>query len=249
MNELNDLALTNLGANSEQAQPLEENKNRVTRWRRWKRRLLFILVLIGIFAVMLSAVYLNRVSIFRSMGHFLHYQSELKKADVIIVLSGGGSIRLEKGIELFKQGLAPEMMLTIPDDIPPKSPGYDGLVKETRIYKAVLNLRNVPMEAVQWSDKVFYSTYGEGLYLENWLLKQGYDSAIVVTGYFQARRALFTMNHIFEDHPEIEIMIAPSESENFDADNWWENENGLIYVENEYMKFLYYYLKTFVGTP
>jgi len=249
MNEINDTTLTNLEGFSDNSQPVEDNKNEVTRWRRWKRRLFFMLVVAGFLVVLLWGVYLNHVSVFRGMGHFLHYQSGLKKADIIIVLSGGGSIRLEKGIELYKQGLAPEMMLAIPDEISSKSPGYDGLVKETRIYKAVLELREVPMEKVSWSDQVFYSTYGEGLYIEDWLLEQGYDSAIVVTGYFQARRALFTMNHIFEDHPEIDIMIAPSETENFDADNWWKNENGLIYVENEYMKFLYYYLKTFVGTP
>ncbi len=224
----------------------KSTKKKPNKWRRRLRRLFF---LVCILLILLAGLYIYHKPILRSLGHYLVYQSPLQKADVIVVLSGGGSIRLEKGIELYRQDYAPRLMITIPKEPPKNALGYDGMAEEIRIYKAVLQLREISMDQVSWVPKQFFSTYSEGLFLKRWLNKNQYDSAIIVTGHFQSRRAKWTMEHIFPND-SYNIMIVPAENdEHFTPSNWWTFARGFITVENEYMKLLYYRIKSLFGQP
>jgi len=216
---------------------------------KWRRRFGCLLFLFAGFFVFLTVFYLYHKPILRGMAEYLVYRSPLQKADIIVVLSGGGSIRLEKGIELYREGYAPRLMITIPYEPPNNAVGFDGLAHEIREYKAVLQLHEVDEEQVVWSPQQFFSTYSEGLYLQDWLNRHNLDSAIVVTGHFQARRAKWTMEHIFNEK-QYGIMIVPADNDNhFTTNNWWTYAYGFITVENEYMKLIYYRIKGLFGRP
>lgn len=61
-----------------------------------------IIVCCVLFIIIMSA---------KSAGNFLVVDEKPVKSDVIIVLSGGEG-RLEKGVELFKEGFAPYLLLS-----------------------------------------------------------------------------------------------------------------------------------------
>ena len=45
----------------------------------------------------------------------------------------------------------------------------------------------------------------------------------------------------FDVH-EIEVLLSGCSHSFYDENFWWESEEGMIMVNNEYMKLLYYYL-------
>ena len=47
----------------------------------------------------------------------------------------------------------------------------------------------------------------------------------------------------------INIMIAPASNDMYSATDWWKHEEGLIMVENEFLKNTYYRIKGVLGTP
>lgn len=213
--------------------------------RRWRR----LLCCFCIFALLLTfLLYVYRQPILIALGRNLVYESPLERSDVIVVLSGGSAERLEKGIELLQQGYAPCLLLLLPDRVDPSILNHDGIVQEKRINQGLLEHYQVPMEKVLWSDVPFYSTYGEVEWLKRWMIEYHRESAIVVTGLFQSKRAKWSFDFAWNGEPA-PVLIVPASSDSYSVTNWWHHEEGFISVENEYMKSIYYRLKAFWGKP
>lgn len=176
------------------------------------------------------------------------YESDLQPCDVVVVLTGGGTLRLERAIELLKAGMAPQILMTLPEAVPKDAAYYDLYHTENLMCKAVMEFHGVALEQVAWSDRPFYSTYSEAVFLRDWMKRNQSRSAIVVSGYFQSRRAKWSMDHAFRGS-EYTIQIAPAREELYSVEEWWKNEEGVIMVENEYLKTAYYWVKGIFGRP
>ncbi|MBD3267011.1 hypothetical protein GF373_10105, partial [bacterium] len=164
-----------------------------------------------------------------------------KPRDIICVLGGGGYVRLEKGISLYKEGYAPQLFFALPEIIPHGTPYGDLIDQEKTICKAILEYRDVPASDVLWSKKIFFSTFEEITYIKGLLEEKSLQSAIIVPGWFQSRRAKWTVDTIIGSQKELLIVPAPEDS--FDTREWWKDMDGFIMVENELMKNLYYFFK------
>ncbi|MEW6236083.1 MAG: YdcF family protein [Candidatus Omnitrophota bacterium] len=210
--------------------------------RRWKRIALALTSIVLILAI----GYYHRQSILQSFASFLIYESKLKSCDAIAVLGGGGWQRVEKAAELFQTGYAPDIVICLPIDAPPDIPYRDLIVLEGRICQAIFKLRSVPAERTHWSQEPFYSTYAEAAFLKKWMLENNRNSILIVSGLFQSRRAKWTMDRMFRG-TGCEILIAPAPEEIYSASDWWTNEEGVVTVENEYLKNIYYLLRGLAG--
>lgn len=218
----------------------EKNQRRL-----WKRLLigasLFLIVLLAL------AVVFHR-SLLGAVGDLLVYESDLIPCDVAVVLTGGGTSRLERAIDLMQAGYAPKILMTLPNPIPEGTSYYDLFNTEKTMCQALLDFRSVPPEKIAWSQSPFHSTYSEAIFLRDWMEQNHCKSAIVVAGYFQSRRAHWAMNHAFKGGA-FDIRIAAASEEFCSASDWWKDEEGIIRVENEFLKNTYYRLKGLVGTP
>ncbi len=227
--------------------------------RSWYRnRLIRWLFLMGTFPILLlGGVYVYRIEILTALGNGLVYVSAPQKCDVVVVLTGGGTSRLEKAIELYQADYASHILFTIPEAMPENAPYRDLYTTEQQMCAAVLKLQTIPSGIVSWSTSPFYSTYEEAVFLQNWMKEKNLQSAIVVSGYFQSRRAKWSMDQVFArqesesgtDPQPTHIFIVPATEEIYPVTRWWTHEEGIIAVENEYLKSGYYRMKSLFGTP
>ena len=65
---------------------------------------------------------------------------------------------------------------------------------------------------------------------------------IIVTSDLHSRRARYTFRKVLSG-TGVKIMMAPISDLKYGADNWWQLEDGVIGLQNEYLKLAYYYIK------
>ena len=58
---------------------------------------------------------------------------------------------------------------------------------------------------------------------------------------FATRRLRWTLHHVFGN--DAAILVPAVNPPDYQRDNWWQNERGVIGFQNEVMKYLYYRLK------
>ena len=97
----------------------------------------------------------------------------------------------------------------------------------------------IPLDAVEWSPEPYYSTYDEVRFIKRWMDDRGWTSALVVPGLFQSRRAKRVLDHFFDPHV-YRLRVIPARGRFVSAAAWWTHEEGIIEVENELLKSLYY---------
>ncbi len=181
------------------------------------------------------------------LGNQLVYQSELHPVDVITVLGGGENRRVEEAVELYQQGYADTLLLCVPLEVDEDVPYRDLYTIEGRICQAVLDHHGIPAEPIHWATQTFYSTYAEAQFIQNWMRQHHAQSNIIVTGWFQSRRAKWTMEHVFSEKRQNELLYAPAPVKIFSSTQWWKHEEGMISVQNEYLKQTYYLFKYTLG--
>lgn len=131
---------------------------------------------------------------------FLVVNEKPKKADVIVVLSGGGSERLEKGASLYHDGYADYVLLTDSD--------APGMTKENAM------ALDIPEDALIEENKAT-STYTNALYSKEKMEEYKLNSAIVVTSDYHTRRTKLSFDRVFNDtNVDYSIVAAPSDGEN-----------------------------------
>ncbi|WP_245975461.1 YdcF family protein [Oceanobacillus chungangensis] len=114
---------------------------------------------------------------------YLVVNEKPKKADVIIVLSGGPG-RLEKGAELFKRGDADQLMLTNSND-------------SGTTAKEAMEL-GVPKDKLILEDKAI-STHTNALYTLEKMREHQLTSAIIISSDFHMRRTKYIFSKVYEN--------------------------------------------------
>lgn len=166
-------------------------------------------------------------------GRWFVQTNELHKAEVIVVLAGGGPERLCHGIELFKRGLAPELWYT--GDKPAET--YSDFTDSEMVLNFAAR-RNVPKEKIRFLPST--STYEDGKSIAALVKEKKIKSVIIVTSWYHARRAANVIKHSIADK-NISVYISCSTNLPFTPDNWWRDEEGLVAVNNEMIKTALYW--------
>jgi uncharacterized SAM-binding protein YcdF (DUF218 family) len=141
------------------------------------RKKLFLKIVAVLFAVL---VLLAAALIFFPQ-QFLSVDSGSAKADVIIVLGGGGAHeRPVQAAELFKQHAAPRILISGAGD--------------DEINRRALIRYGVPASAIEIEGNS-KTTRENAMYSVDLLRAQNVHSAIIVTSWYHSRRALHTFEH------------------------------------------------------
>lgn len=174
-----------------------------------KRLVMFLLLL-------LIALY----GIAYGLGSFLVINEPPKKADAIIVLSGGEN-RIQKGISLYKEHYAPYIILSNANE---------------DYMEAYIIRDNIPKHSVLLETKAD-STYKNALYTKDIMSKHHMKSAIVVTSNFHTRRTKMNFDKVYKD-TGIQFTYVGVDTPGFNPHSWWINRSGTITVFDEYVKLI-----------
>lgn len=173
-------------------------------------------------AVLFALLLLLAAALFFFPQTFLCVDSGPVRADVIIVLGGGGTHeRPRRAAELFLQHAAPRILVS--------GAGDDG------INRHALMRDGVPAADIQREGKS-KTTRENALFSYEILRAQNVHSAIIVTSWYHSRRALKTFEHFA---PGIKFYSCPSYF-NFRRSSWDYDFTRRVYLE--YAKLPEYWL-------
>jgi uncharacterized SAM-binding protein YcdF (DUF218 family) len=192
----------------------------------------FIKILIA-FVILATLLFIGHGFILEKMGRYLYYKDEIKPADVIVILAGEETERVEYGVKLFREGWARKDRIILAGGPLVWKYTWASLMKEQAISLGV------PKKAILLEDKS-RTTEEDAIFTKEIMDKYGYKSCILVTSPYHSRRATEIFRKVMGD--KITVLSAPSDKSWFSFDEWWKRSRDMRYVFSEYSKFIYHWL-------
>lgn len=180
-----------------------------------------------------------RSQILTGIGDYLIINDKLQPADAIFLLNSDVNIRPFRAAELYKQGLAPVIIIARSEDTPVVSLGL--VPNDTDISVGVMEKLSVPSEKIiiLTVPGGVTSTFDEAAALRKYIETSHFGRIILVTSAFHTRRARWIFHRTLAGLPVV-LKMAAVPYPDFDQTSWWKNETGLITVNNEYIKLIFY---------
>jgi uncharacterized SAM-binding protein YcdF (DUF218 family) len=192
----------------------------------------FIKILIG-FVILAALLYIGHGFLLEKMGRYLYYKDEIKPADVIVILAGEETERVEYGVKLFREGWARKDRIILAGGPLVWKYTWACLMKEEAI------LLGVPKKDILLEDKS-RTTEEDAIFTKEIMDKYGYKSCILVTSPYHSHRATKIFKKVMGD--KITVLSAPSDKSWFSFDAWWKRKRDRRYVLSEYSKFIYLWI-------
>jgi uncharacterized SAM-binding protein YcdF (DUF218 family) len=186
--------------------------------------------------------YIFGTLILTAAGKALIVNDHLDPADMLFVLNGDVNTRPGQTVELYRQGLAPVVGIAQAESHTTEEMGL--IPNETDVaIQEMVNL-GIPFDSIVVlpSDAAVTSTYDEAVALRQYVEANNIHSVIIVTSAFHTRRAKWICERELKGL-DVTVSMAAAPDEDFTASNWWKSEQGLITVNNEYVKLFYYFWK------
>jgi uncharacterized SAM-binding protein YcdF (DUF218 family) len=193
---------------------------------------------LGTIALLLLAIWWYRFDILRGFGNYLDDSEQPQPAQRIFVLGGGAYDRGHKAARLWHQGFAPRIICTgkyVSGTIKSLELDYtEAQLTQMRIWN--LDVDSTFVEALNLGT----STMEESDFILEYCLKNQLNKIILVSDKFHTHRIKNVFNDKFED-AEIRVIYSGAPSSRYKESEWWQEEAGLIMVNNEYIKLGYYW--------
>lgn len=167
------------------------------------------------------------------VGNGLASPSAPVSADAIVVL-GGGNERLKTAVSLYEQGKAPEIWYT-----GNYTPAGQILPIEAQLARQAAIDLGVPAVAIHLLPTT--STWEDGQQIAAYARQRGVKSLLLVTSWYHGRRGVCVVRHHLAG-TGIQLSFQAASNATFGPADWWHNEEGLIAVVNEYIKFAFYWV-------
>ena len=208
--------------------------------RKFSFRKLFLAGLVLLLLVVLAVGF--RSQILTGLADFLIVNDPLQKAQLIFVLNGDYNSRPFLAARLYQEGLAPQIAIARAQSTPAENLGL--ACNETDISVSVMEALGVPadqIEVLPFPGGVT-STFDEASVLRGYVDSHPLGRIILVTSAFHTRRAKWIIDKELAGLP-VRLEVAAAPYIEFDQTNWWKNEDGLVTLNNEYIKLVYYLIK------
>ncbi|MCX8113154.1 MAG: YdcF family protein [Bacteroidia bacterium] len=203
--------------------------------RRYMRVGFFGLVLV----VLLCGVYAGRSAILKWIGYRLLPKTPYLPPpwDAIVVMSGRPYERSLQAAEVYWHAPAPVVALGGAHNDDLLAIGYEPS-QECALTIAALRSLCVPDSAIH-KECVGTSTYEEVLHLRSLCERKGWRRIVIVSSAFHGRRIeLLATRWLHTD--SLRWMVIPARPLKYSLDNWWQSEEGILMVVEEYAKSAYY---------
>lgn len=197
-----------------------------------------LVITLGVLLLLGMTLLVFRTSLLRGFGGYLIQEDELQRVECIFVLGGNSEDRGIYAAQLYHQGYT-DKLVAIGENIPSVLAILDTNLTEGELTKAVFIKEGVPAEDIDLINHST-STFEEIEYISSYCSDHKLKTIGIVSSRFHTRRIHKTFKKAFNgEHTEYFIFGAPSSQ--YDEALWWHTEEGMIMVNNEYMKLLYYF--------
>lgn len=187
-----------------------------------------------------SLLYAFRVPCLTALGRWWSANEPVSPVDVLVVLSGDPEYRPAAAAKLFLDRTCPLVLLTHTE---PSWQARKGFVPDTsELYMSLLLAHGIPAAAVQWLGTNATSTYDEASAFRQWAATNNIRSALVLTHAVHARRTAWVFRRQLRG-TKLRVSVVGIETPAISATNWWQSEHGLLMMQNEWVKYLYYRMK------
>jgi uncharacterized SAM-binding protein YcdF (DUF218 family) len=208
-----------------------------SRVKRTLKRLFFlgvVLLLLGLFS------YAFRAQLLTGLARVLIVNDPLQPADIIFILNGDVNTRPFFAAELFKQELAPQIVLAREEDGPAAEIGL--YPNGTDVTVEVMTKLGVPDDRITVIpiQGGATSTRDEAVILRRYVDEHQIRRVLVVTSAFHTRRTRWIIEKELSGS-STNFSMAAAPQWQFDETNWWQEERGLLMFVNEYLKLFYYF--------
>jgi len=181
-------------------------------------------------AIILVILYIGHGYILDKAGRYLYYEDVMKPADVILILAGEETERVEYGAKLFKEGWARKDKIILAG-----GPIVWKYTWASLMEKHAVSI-GIPKDAILLEEQS-KTTEEDARFTKQILDKHKYKSCILVTSPYHSRRAYTIFKKIMDK--EIKVISAPCNQSWFRFDDWWKRRKDRRFVLNEYSKFLW----------
>jgi len=192
----------------------------------------FLKILIFL-AIILALLYIGHGFILGKAGRYLYYADVMKPADVIVILAGEETERIEYGVQLFRDGWARKDKIILAGGPVVWKYSLASLMQEHAISLGI------PKDAIILEDQS-KTTEEDAFFTKEILYKHKYKSCILVTSPYHSRRAYTIFKKIMGK--DITIISAPCNKSWFRFDDWWKRRKDRAFVLNEYSKFVWLWI-------
>jgi len=201
------------------------------------KKLFFITL---VFCLLVLLLFIFRSPILRAIGNALVCEDRMEPVEALFVLSGDPWDRGNEAVRLYKQGLAEKIICT-GENIPRLFLIAGILYPESELTQMNIIAQGVPSTQVALLCKGT-STKEEADYILEYCLQHKIKKLAVVSTRFHTRRVQYAFRQKFRD-AGLSLLIHGAPSSEYDESRWWHSEEGLIFVNNEYIKLIYYWIK------
>ena len=199
-----------------------------------------ISIVIGIVLLAVCITYVARRPIMRVFGNYLIKEDELSTCEALFLLSGNPKDRAMEAARLLKAEYAPKVVCT-GESVHRILLVVGDSTDEAGLSRMELLAAGIPDTQIEVLH-IGTSTREESEAILAYCRIKGYKKIMVVSDKFHTNRIDYAFRDVFED-AGIKLVLRGSPSKAYSESNWWANEEGLIMVNNEYIKLLYYYIK------
>jgi len=200
--------------------------------KRLARLLILLVFLLGLWWILLS------------LGHILHHEDPLAKADVIFVLGGSRIDRIAEAGDLYLEGWAPRILLSRQfsegGEVALRERGIT-VPAEVDIQRTVLVNMGVPSDAVEALTAEQVTTATEGDALVDAARAHNWSHIIVVTSKLHTARARLAVTRRFAG-TSTRIVMRASRHDRANVDRWWETRSDSRFALFEAQRMLAYWV-------
>lgn len=170
------------------------------------------------------------------IGWYLSPQDILEKADAIVVVSGGdNNQRIEKGVQLYKEGWAPYILFS--------GAAAEGKVSNALAMKRISVSKGVPASRILIEEES-KTTEENANFASEIVKKEGYKTIILVTSPYHQRR---TFQLFRQELPEVKIINRSAVDDAWRKKGWWENNDARFLTVGELGKIFVNYVQNFLN--
>lgn len=204
-------------------------------------RLRKFLIITGTLLLTLLIVYVARRPIMRTVGNYLIEEDELSTCEALFVLSGNPNDRSLEAARLLKAGYAPYIVCT--GEVVPRLFEVigDSTTDEADLSRISLLDAGVPDSKIELLH-IGTSTREESDAILAYCKNKGLKKIMVVSDKFHTNRINYAFRSIYDD-AGVEMVLRGCPSTAYSEEMWWAEESGLLMVNNEYVKLVYYHLR------
>lgn len=213
-----------------------------------KKKITVAIIAVSVIMMTALLMYLFREPFLRGIGNFLIKEDPLEKAEAIFVLGGDSYDRGNEALRLFNSGYSPKI-ICMGENVPTLFLALGLNYAESEVTKINIIKNNISEnkndrpanDSAVILLKKGTSTMEEMDAIVNYCLENRLHKIIILSSKFHTRRMNFILGKLTTD--KIKVIISGAPSSIYSEQEWWKTEEGLIMVNNEYIKLLYYILK------